>query len=277
LTRLFIGAEGTLGVVTEAQLRLYGIPESEKTMVCSFDTIKDAVDTCATVIQMGIPVARMELMDEFAVEAVNKYSKIQNPVRPSLVIEHHGTPNECEEQSKMVQEIANEFQAQGIQWASTNEERKKLWSARHSAWYATMNQMPGSRGLSTDVCVPMSQLADVIVETQTDLKKSELFGTIVGHVGDGNFHVMIPFYQDDKKIMKKVKDFSDRLVLRAIKAEGTCTGEHGIGNGKMDYLQLEHGDSVDIMKNIKMALDPHNIMNPGKLFYGDAKRLQHLL
>lgn len=274
LTRLLIGSEGTLAVITEAQLRLYGIPAAEKTMVCAFKTIKDAVDACATIMQMGIPVARMELMDENAVEAINKYSKLNNEVQPSLIIEHHGTESEIEEQCAIVQEIVHDFNAQEIQLASTLDERKKLWSGRHSAWWATTSQMPGSRALSTDVCVPISRLTDVIVETQADLKKSDLFGTIVGHVGDGNFHVMIPFLTENKELMKKVKDFSNRLVLRALAAEGTCTGEHGIGNGKMDYLQLEHGDSVDVMRAIKGAIDPLNIMNPGKIFYGDGSTLQ---
>ncbi|KAG2833269.1 putative D-lactate dehydrogenase [Phytophthora cactorum] len=271
LTRLLIGSEGTLGIITEAELRLFGIPEAEKTMICQFDSIQNAVDTCATVMQMGIPVARMELMDENAVEAINKYSKLETPVRPSLLIEHHGSPGEVEEQSSVVVEIANDFEAKDIELATSPEERKKLWSGRHAAWYATMSQMPGSRGLSTDVAVPFSRLTDVIVETQADLKESGLFGTIVGHVGDGNFHVMLPFFQDDAELMQKVRDFSDRLVNRAVEYEGTCTGEHGIGNGKMGYLAKEHGDSVDVMHTIKKALDPKNIMNPGKIFYGDAK------
>ncbi|TMW63454.1 hypothetical protein Poli38472_002395 [Pythium oligandrum] len=275
LTRLLIGSEGTLAVVTEAELRLYGIPEAEKTMVCSFPTIKEAVDTCTAVMQMGIPVARMELMDEAAVEAINKYSKLNNPLYPSLIIEHHGSENEIEEQSAIVQDIASEYNAQGMELATSAEERKKLWSGRHSAWWATIGQMPGSRALSTDVCVPISKLSDVIVETQEDLRESGLFGTIVGHVGDGNFHVMIPFFSEDEKLMKNVRDFSNRLVLRALAAEGTCTGEHGIGNGKMDYLQLEHGDSVDVMRSIKQAIDPLNIMNPGKIFYGSNGGVPH--
>ncbi|RLN91433.1 hypothetical protein BBJ28_00018976, partial [Nothophytophthora sp. Chile5] len=268
LTRLLIGSEGTLAVITEAELKLFGIPEAEKTMICSFDTIQNAVDTCATVMQMGIPVARMELMDENAVEAINKYAKLNTAVRPSLIIEHHGSPGEVEEQSALVVEIANDFEAKDIELATDAEERKKLWSGRHAAC-----QMPGSRGLSTDVAVPFSKLTDVIVETQQDLKDSELFGTIVGcvpvlHVGDGNFHVMLPFLLDNEELMQKVRDFSDRLVKRALDYEGTCTGEHGIGNGKMNYLSKEHGDSVDVMHIIKKALDPKDIMNPGKIFYG---------
>ncbi|KAF4324167.1 hypothetical protein BBO99_00000105 [Phytophthora kernoviae] len=268
LTRLLIGSEGTLGIVTEAELRLFGIPEAEKTMICQFDSIQNAVDTCAAVMQMGIPVARMELMDENAVEAINKYAKLSTPVRPSLIIEHHGSPGEVEEQSAVVVEIANDFEAQDIELATSAGERKKLWSGRHAAWYATMSQMPGSRGLSTDVAVPFSKLTDIIVETQQDLKESGLFGTIVGHVGDGNFHVMLPFFQDNEELMQKVRAFSDRLVNRAFEYEGTCTGEHGIGNGKMNYLSKEHGDSVDVMHTIKKALDPKDIMNPGKIFYG---------
>ncbi|KAE9022176.1 hypothetical protein PF002_g4621 [Phytophthora fragariae] len=217
LTRLIIGSEGTLAVVTEAELRLFGNPEAEKTMICSFNTMKDAVETCAAVMQMGIPVALMELMDENAVEAINKTEE-------------------------------------AVEWSPLG----------------LVSQMPGSRGLVTDVAVPPSKLADVIVETQVDLKETGLFGAIVGHVGDGNFHAMIPFYQDNQELMTKVKSFSNRLVERALAYEGTCTGEHGIGLGKMNYLSVEHRDSVDVMHTIKKALDPKDIMNPGKMFYGNA-------
>ncbi|KAF4137906.1 FAD linked oxidases C-terminal domain-containing protein [Phytophthora infestans] len=271
LTRLIIGSEGTLAVVTEAELRLFGNPEAEKTMICSFNTMKDAVETCAVVMQMGIPVARMELMDENAVEAINKYSKLDNPVRPSLIIEHHGSNGEVEEQSAIVVEIANDFEAKDIELATSAEDRKKLWSGRHTAWWATLSRMPGSRGLVTDVAVPPSKLANIIVETQADLKETGLFGAIVGHVGDGNFHVMMPFYQDKPELMTKVKSFSNRLVERALAYEGTCTGEHGVGLGKMKYLSIEHRDSLDVMHTIKKALDPKDIMNPGKMFYGTAQ------
>ncbi|ETI49566.1 hypothetical protein F443_06622 [Phytophthora nicotianae P1569] len=249
LTRLIIGSEGTLAVVTEAELRLFGNPEAEKTMICSFNTMKDAN----------------------AVEAINKYSKLDNPVRPSLIIEHHGSPGEVEEQSAIVVEIANDFEAKDIELATSAEERKKLWSGRHTAWWATLSQMPGSRGLVTDVAVPPSKLADVIVETQADLKETGLFGAIVGHVGDGNFHVMIPFDQDKPELMTRVKSFSNRLVERALAYEGTCTGEHGVGLGKMKYLSVEHRDSVNVMHTIKKALDPKDIMNPGKMFYGKTQ------
>ncbi|CCI39740.1 unnamed protein product [Albugo candida] len=271
LTRLFIGSEGTLGVITEIALQLFGIPEAEKTMVCSFDSVRHCVDACTTIMQSGIPVARMELMDEAAMNAINKYSKMHHPIAPTLGIECHGTQSEVAEQSDMIHDILNDFEARGIQWATSLEDRKRLWAARHTAWYATMNQLPGSRGLCTDVCIPMSKLTDVIAETQEDIRKSGLLGTIVGHVGDGNFHVMIPFHPEDKNLMVRVKEFSDRLVLRALRVEGTCTGEHGIGNGKISYLQLEHGDALPVMLSIKNALDPRNIMNPGKIFYTAEK------
>ncbi|KDO20534.1 hypothetical protein SPRG_21261 [Saprolegnia parasitica CBS 223.65] len=263
LTRLLIGSEGTLAVVTEVELRLQGVPEAQKIAVCSFPTIQDAVDTCTVIMQMGIPVSRMELMDHKAIEATNKYSKLNNIVSPCLVIELNGTPEEIEHHTGTVQALAEDYSVQRMSWAASEEDRKELLKARHSAWYATMNLVPGSRALSTDVCVPLSNLTQVIVDTQADLEASGLVGTIVGHVGDGNFHVMLPFLHEDEP---KVREFSDRLVERALAAEGTCTGEHGIGSGKIKYLRMEHGDSVDVMQTIKHALDPHNILNPSKLF-----------
>ncbi|OQR91041.1 D-lactate dehydrogenase [Achlya hypogyna] len=263
LTRLFIGSEGTLAVVTEVELRLQGVPEAQKIAVCSFPTIQDAVDTCTVIMQMGIPVARMEFMDHKAIEATNSYSKLNNIVSPCLVIEMNGTPEEIEHHTATVQALAEEYSVQRMSWAATEEDRKELLKARHSAWYATMNLVPGSRALSTDVCVPISNLTQVIVDTQADLEASNLVGTIVGHVGDGNFHVMLPFLPEDEPA---VRAFSDRLVERALAADGTCTGEHGIGSGKIKYLRMEHGDSVDVMRTIKQALDPHNILNPSKLF-----------
>ncbi|KAG7391327.1 hypothetical protein PHYPSEUDO_005276 [Phytophthora pseudosyringae] len=271
LTRLLIGAEGTLAIVTEVELQLSGVPEAEKAMICSFHKMKDAIDTCTTVMQMGIPVARMEMMDENVVDAVNKYSNLDNPLRPSLIIEHHGSDDELEQQSSVVQEIARDFGAMDIEVASSAEDRKRLWSGRHSVWHAVLSQVPGSRGFSADVAVPFSKLADAVLETQQDLKDSELVGTIVGHVGDGNFHVLIPFTDDNKEHLGRMKAFSHRLVQRALACGGTCTGEHGIGIGKMDYLPMEHGDAVDVMHTIKMALDPLDIMNPGKIFYGKTR------
>ncbi|RLN64421.1 hypothetical protein BBJ29_001994 [Phytophthora kernoviae] len=271
LTRLLIGAEGTLAVVTEIELRLSGVPEAEKAMICSFNTMKDAIDTCTTVMQMGIPVARMEMMDENVVDAVNKYSKLDNPLRPSLIIEHHGTAAELEEQNRVVQEIARDFGAMDIEVATSAQDRKRLWSGRHSVWYAVLNQVPGSRGFSADVAVPFSELADVVVATQQDLKDSDLFGIVVGHVGDGNFHVLIPFTDEDKEHLERMKAFAHRLVARALDNGGTCSGEHGIGIGKMDYVLIEHGEAVDVMRTIKKALDPKDIMNPGKIFYGNPR------
>eukprot|EP00644_Phytophthora_capsici_P004242 jgi/Phyca11/15998/fgenesh1_pg.PHYCAscaffold_17_\ len=238
LTRLLIGSEGTLAVVTEVELRLSGVPEAEKAMICSFDKMKDAIDT--TVMLMGIPVARMEMMDENVVDAVNKYSKLNNPLRPSLIIEHHGSTGELEQQSQVVQEIARDFGAMDIEVASNAEDRKRLWSGRHSVWHAVLSQVPNSRGFSADVAVPFSKLADAVVETQQDMKDSDLIGTIVGHVGDGNFHVLIPFTDDNKEHLGRMKEFS-------------------------------HREAVDFMLAIKKALDPKNIMNPGKIFYGKAK------
>ncbi|OQS05821.1 D-lactate dehydrogenase [Thraustotheca clavata] len=263
LTRLLIGSEGTLAVITEVELRLQGVPESQKTAVCSFPSIQNAVDTCTVIMQMGIPVARMELMDHKAIEATNAYSKLDNIVSPALVIELSGTPEEIEHHTGTLQALAEEYEVQRMQWAATEEERKELLKARHAAWYATINLVPGSRALSTDVCVPLSNLTQVIVDTQADLVESNLVGTIVGHVGDGNFHVMLPFLPESEPA---VRAFSDRLVERALAADGTCTGEHGIGSGKIKYLRMEHGDSVDVMKTIKHALDPNNILNPSKLF-----------
>ncbi|KAE9353524.1 putative D-lactate dehydrogenase [Phytophthora fragariae] len=268
LTRLLIGAEGTLAVVTEIELRLCGIPEAEKAMICSFDKMTNAIDTCTTVMQMRIPVARMEMMDENVVDAVNKYSNLDNPLRPSLIIEHHGSASELEQQSSIVQEIARDFGATGIEVATAAKDRKRLWSGRHSVWHAVLSQVPGSRGFSADVAVPFSKLTDAVIETQQDLKDSDLIGTIVGHVGDGNFHVLIPFTEENKEHLERMKAFSHRLVKRALACGGTCTGEHGIGIGKMDYLPMEHGEAVDLMLAIKKALDPLDILNPGKIFYG---------
>ncbi|CAK4082140.1 unnamed protein product [Aphanomyces euteiches] len=264
LTRLLIGSEGTLAVVTEVELRLHGVPETQRIAVCSFPAIQNAVDTCTAIMQMGIPVARMELMDANTMDATNKYSKLNNKVTPSLVIELNGTEDEIATQTEMIEALIADFEVQKIDWATSTEERAHLMKARHAAWYATLNMVPNSRGLSTDVCVPLSQLTQVIVDTQADLQASNLIGNIVGHVGDGNFHVMLPFLPDN---YEPIRAFSDRLIERALAAGGTCTGEHGIGLGKKKYLELEHGEaSINIMRTIKQAIDPNHILNPGKLF-----------
>ncbi|ETV82971.1 glycolate oxidase, subunit GlcD [Aphanomyces astaci] len=264
LTRLLIGSEGTLAVVTEVELRLHGVPELQRLAVCSFPSIQQAVDTCTAIMQMGIPVARMEFMDEHTMAATNKYSKLHNAELPSLVIELNGTADDIENQTSMVEALTEEYDVQKVEWATSTEDRAELMKARHAAWYATLNLVPGSRGLSTDVCVPLSKLTQVIVDTQADLQSSNLIGNIVGHVGDGNFHVMLPFVPAD---YPQIQAFSDRLIERALAAGGTCTGEHGIGLGKKKYLALEHGGATtDVMRAIKAALDPHEILNPGKLF-----------
>lgn len=257
-------------------MRLHGIPETIRTGVFSFPNIHQTVETCATMMQMGIPVARMELMDATTIEATNTYSNLSNPVAPSLLVELHGSNSEVTEQSELVTQVAAESMSSQVSWAATPEDRKKLWTARHNVWYATLHTRPGSYGLVTDVCVPISQLAQVIVDTQQDMLESNLYGTILGHVGDGNFHVILPMDPEDKEEVDRIQRFSDRLVQRAIAVEGTCTGEHGIGTGKMDYLQLEHGsDAIDVMRSIKLALDPSNLLNPGKIFYGKKVSLKN--
>ncbi|RQM21570.1 hypothetical protein B5M09_005345, partial [Aphanomyces astaci] len=248
----------------QVELRLHGVPELQRLAVCSFPSIQQAVDTCTAIMQMGIPVARMEFMDEHTMAATNKYSKLHNAELPSLVIELNGTADDIENQTSMVEALTEEYDVQKVEWATSTEDRAELMKARHAAWYATLNLVPGSRGLSTDVCVPLSKLTQVIVDTQADLQSSNLIGNIVGHVGDGNFHVMLPFVPAD---YPQIQAFSDRLIERALAAGGTCTGEHGIGLGKKKYLALEHGGATtDVMRAIKAALDPHEILNPGKLF-----------
>lgn len=266
LTRLFVGSEGTLGVMTEVQLRLHGIPEAISSAVCSFETMKGAVDTVIATIQMGIPVARIELLDEVQMAACNRYSKLDYPDAPTLFFEFHGTEASVREQAERVGEIAGEFGGGHFRWATRPEERSALWQARHDAYYAGLALRPGAKGWATDVCVPISKLADCILETKRDIEESGLLAPVVGHVGDGNFHLVYVIDPDDPEEMKRASEHNDRMVLRALALGGTCTGEHGIGYGKMQFLQAEHGDAVGVMRSIKQALDPDNIMNPGKIF-----------
>lgn len=266
LTRLFVGSEGTLGVMTEVQLRLHGIPEAISSAVCSFETMKGAVDTVIATIQMGIPVARIELLDEVQMAACNRYSKLDYPDAPTLFFEFHGTEASVREQAERVGEIAGEFGGGHFRWATRPEERSALWQARHDAYYAGLALRPGAKGWATDVCVPISKLADCILETKRDIEESGLLAPVVGHVGDGNFHLVYVIDPDDSEEMKRASEHNDRMVLRALALGGTCTGEHGIGYGKMQFLQAEHGDAVGVMRSIKQALDPDNIMNPGKIF-----------
>ncbi len=265
LTRLFIGSEGTLGVITEVTLRLYGIPEAIAAAVCSFDSLQGAVDTVITTIQMGVPIARIELLDEVQMDACNRYSKLDHPVKPTLFLEFHGTEAGVKEQSETVAALAGENGGGEFRWTTQQEERSKLWQARHDAAYSAMALRPGAKGWATDVCVPISRLAECILETRKDLDASDLIAPIVGHVGDGNFHVVFLVDPEQPVELEEAKRLNDRLVQRALAMEGTCTGEHGIGYGKMDFLIAEHGEAVNVMRAIKKALDPDDIMNPGKI------------
>jgi len=266
LTRLFVGSEGTLGIITEVTLRLYGIPEAMAAAVCSFESIEGAVNTVIQTIQLGIPVARIELLDDVQMDSVNKFSKLNYPVKDTLFIEFHGTEAGVKEQAELVQSIAAEHGGGEFKWATKTEERNHLWTARHDVTYANKALRPGCEIWATDVCVPISRLAECILETKKDLKKSFLIAPLVGHVGDGNFHLGFLINRDDPKELAEAERLNDRLVMRALAMDGTCTGEHGIGLGKMKFLTAEHGEAVAVMRQVKRALDPQNIMNPGKIF-----------
>jgi D-lactate dehydrogenase (cytochrome) len=265
LTRLLVGSEGTLGVITEVGLRLYGIPESIVAGVCPFPSVEAACNATIQTIQIGIPVARIELVDEEHIRAFNAYSKLSLKIAPTLFVEFHGTPAATLEQSRMFAEIAEEWGGGPFESASKEEDRHRLWQARHDAFWATKALMPGKDAFATDVCVPISRLAECVEETRRDLQEMELYGPIVGHVGDGNFHVVLYCDRADQDEVKRVKLFYERLIARALAMEGTSTGEHGIGMGKRQYLMAEHGPGVAVMRRIKAALDPRNIMNPGKI------------
>ena len=266
LTRLLVGSEGTLGIITEITLKLYGIPEVIAGGRVSFFSIKDAADTVITTIQSGIPIARIELLDAMQVKACNLYSKLSLPEEPLLLLEFHGSKKSVEEQTDLFGEIATDFGGKNYEWTSNNEERNKLWKARHDAYWAARSYMPGTEMYSTDVCVPISKLSDCIVETVKDLEENDLVGPIASHAGDGNFHVAVMLDLNNKNEVSKLGPFLDRLSERAIKMDGTCTGEHGIGQGKRKYMYNELGNSVDVMEAIKKSFDPNLIMNPGKLF-----------
>jgi D-lactate dehydrogenase (cytochrome) len=270
LTRLFVGSEGTLGVITEVTLRLFGRPEALAAAVCPFGSMAGAVNTVIQTIQLGIPVARMEVIDETQLAIVNRFSKTRYPEAPTLFFEFHGTSQGVvDDQARMVDEIAREQGALGFQWATTPEERTRLWQARHDVYYATVTSRPGARAMTTDVCVPISQLAPCILETQQDARATNLAAPLVGHAGDGNFHLILMLDPDDAAEVARVSAFSQRLVERALRLGGTCTGEHGVGLGKMKYLEAEHGEALSVMRAIKRALDPHNLMNPGKMLPED--------
>jgi D-lactate dehydrogenase (cytochrome) len=265
LTRLLVGSEGTLGVITEVALRLYGIPESILSGHCAFPDIESACNATILTIQSGIPVARIELLDALQIRAANAYSKLRLPELPHLFLEFHGSAAGTREQVDAFGEIAGGLGGGKLEWAVLEENRSRLWQARHDAFWAAKALMPGKEVFATDVCVPISRLAECVVETQRDMAENRLFGPIVGHVGDGNFHVQLFCDMSDEEEVSRCKAFYDRLVRRALAMDGTSTGEHGIGRGKMKFMEAEHGAAIDVMRRIKQALDPGNIMNPGKL------------
>ena len=265
LTRLFVGSEGTLGVITEITLRLYGIPEAISSAVCSFPTLDDAVQAVIVTIQSGVPVARIELLDDVMLDAINKYSKTDFRVAPTLFLEFHGSERGVAEQAEAVQGIAKDFGGTDFAWTAKPEDRTKMWQARHDAAYAAMAMRPNGKIWPTDVCVPISRLAECIAETKRDLDGSFLMAPIVGHVGDGNFHLAFVLDPSKPEELKEAERLNERLVMRALAMDGTSTGEHGIGYGKLDFLVAEHGEAVSVMRAVKLALDPDNLMNPGKI------------
>jgi len=266
LTRVFVGAEGTLGIITEATLRLYPQPEAIAAAICSFPSVQAAVATTIATIQMGVPIARCELLDALTVKAVNLRDKLGLPESPLLLFEFHGTPASVEEQTATVQDLARDHGGHDFEWATTPEDRTRLWSARHNAYFACLQLKPGCRSCTTDVCVPISRLAECIDETIKDTEASSLPSPILGHVGDGNFHCAILVDPSDADEMEEAERLNRRIVERALRMDGTCTGEHGVGMHKMDFLVDEHGaDAVELMARIKRAFDPLNIMNPGKV------------
>jgi D-lactate dehydrogenase (cytochrome) len=266
LTRLLVGSEGTLGVITDVTLRLHGIPEAIAAAVCPFASIEGACNTAIAAIQSGLPLARIELLDELQVRACNIYSKLTLAETPTLFVEFHGSQNSVEEQVAAFEAIARDNSGGEFQWSTRPEERSKLWQARHDAAYSCLVLRPGAKVAATDVCVPISRLAECVMQTKADLTASGLFGPVVGHVGDGNFHVAVLFDGDNPADIARMKAFSERLAMRAVAMDGTCTGEHGVGQGKIAYLEAEFGPALEVMRWVKRALDPNDIMNPGKIF-----------
>ena len=267
LTRLMVGSEGTLGVITEVTLRLYPLPEAVSAAICSFPSIEAAVRTTIEIIQLGVPIARVELIDANTVRMVNAHSRLGLRQEPMLLMEFHGTPNSVKEQAELVQELAAGHGGNAFEWASTPEERTRLWAARHNAYFAALQSRPGCRAISTDTCVPISRLADCLLESVAEADASGIPYFLVGHVGDGNFHFGYLIDPDQPEERATAEALNHKLVHRALSLEGTCTGEHGVGLHKMDFLLTETGaGAVEMMRTIKRALDPQNIMNPGKIF-----------
>jgi D-lactate dehydrogenase (cytochrome) len=266
LTRVFVGSEGTLGIITEVTVKLYPQPEAVSAAVCAFPTAGDAVNTVIRTIQMGVPVARVEFLDESGVRAINAYDKLSLPENPLLLFEFHGSEQGVKEQAEVVQGIAAEHDAIGFEWATRPEERSRLWAARHNALYALLQLRPGARAINTDCCVPISRLAECILDTKADCDKNGMVYSIIGHVGDGNFHVVMMVDPNDPADIARAEGVNARMVARAIDMDGTCTGEHGVGMHKMDFLIQEHGEeAIETMRVLKHAFDPGNIMNPGKI------------
>ena len=270
LTRLFVGAEGTLGVITELCVRLHAQPQAVTAAVCPFAGLAGAVDTAVAVLRAGIDVARMELLDEVMLDAVCRYSSLDHPIAPTLFLEFHGTAAGVEERARATEAIARAHRGLGFRWAADPAERERLWRARHDAYWAALALRPGAAGWTTDVCVPISSLADCILATRADLGALPAPSPLVGHVGDGNFHLLLLLDPASGAEREAAHGIVRRLVERALGCGGTCTGEHGIGLGKRDYLVAEHGPAVDVMRALKRALDPHDLMNPGKLFLDDS-------
>lgn len=275
LTRVFVGSEGTLGVITEVTVKLYPLPEAISAAVCSFTSAFDAVNAVIQTIQMGIPVARVEFLDENSVRAINAYDKLSLPEKPLLLFEFHGSAHGVKEQAELVQEIAAANGAGNFEWATQPEDRSRLWAARHNAYFALLQMRPGASAITTDCCVPISRLAECIIETQLDCERHQILYSIIGHVGDGNFHVLMLIDPHNPVEVANAEGINSRMVTRAIAMDGTCTGEHGVGMHKMAFLIEEHGSgAIHMMRALKHAFDPGNIMNPGKIIAWDDPHIQ---
>ena len=265
LTRLMVGSEGTLGIITALTLRLFGVPETILAAVCPFETLGGACRTVTQAMQLGLGLARIELLDTLQIQAVNRYSKLSLAETPTLFLEFHGSGTATVEQVDMFKQLAAAEQGGPLEWAERQEDRTRLWQARHDVYWANLGLRPGMTGFSTDVCVPLSRLADCVTQTHADIEEMGLIAPVVGHAGDGNFHVLPLADMSDADEIARVERFNDRLVRRALDMGGTCTGEHGVGSGKMKFMEMEHGTGIALMVAIKKALDPHNIFNPGKI------------